>query len=201
VLLVGLAVAAIRILPLKWKAGARRTSLFLIPPLTVWWWSQLGIFAFAQDLLGFLAMPVLVLFLLSIGDIVLVIAASMDGLSDSDFVLTARAKGLTDRQVRNRHAGRVALLPALSRLTANLPFALGGLVIIEASFARLGGYRIPVPGVASVLFGSLRERDLMVTMGGLVVVGVITLLLRIVLDLIVVKLDPRIQLEKVVVRA
>jgi ABC-type dipeptide/oligopeptide/nickel transport system permease component len=41
----------------------------------------------------------------------------------------------------------------------------------------------------------------MVTMGGLVVVGVITLLLRIVLDLIVVKLDPRIQLEKVVVRA
>ncbi|HJU81463.1 MAG TPA: ABC transporter permease [Acidimicrobiia bacterium] len=200
-ILVGLAAAAIRLLPLKWKAGARRASLFLVPLLTMWWWSQLGIFVYAQDLLGFLAMPVLVLFMLSIGDIVLVIAASMDGLSDSDFVVTARAKGLTDRQVRNRHAGRVALLPALSRLTANLPFALGGLVIVEASFARLGGYRIPVPGVASVLFGSLRERDLMVTMGGLVVVGVITLLLRIVLDLIVVKLDPRIQLEKVVVRA
>lgn len=200
-LLVGLAIAAIRMLPLKWKVLARRTSLLAIPLLTVWWWSQLGILSYAGDLLAFLTLPVLVLFLLSIGDIVLVIAASMDGLADSDFVLTARAKGLTDQQVRNRHAGRVALLPALSRLTANLPFALGGLVIVEASFARLGGYRIQIPGVASVLFGSLRERDLVVTMGGLVVVGVITLLLRIVLDLIVVKLDPRIKLEKVVVRA
>ncbi len=93
------------------------------------------------------------------------------------------------------------MLPALSRLTANLPFALGGLVIIEASFARLGGYRIPIPGVASVLFGSLRERDLVVVMGGLVVVGVLTLLLRIGLDLAAATIDPRVQFEKVVVRA
>jgi peptide/nickel transport system permease protein len=200
-LLVGVALAAIRVMPSRWRVVARWIAVIAVPLLVVWWWFQIGIFAYAQDLLGFLALPVIVLFLLSVGDIVLVIAASMDGMSSSDFVLTARAKGLTDRQVRSRHAGRVALLPALSRLTANLPFALGGLVIIEASFARLGGYRIPVPGVASVLFGSLRERDLVVTMGGLVVVGVITLLLRIVLDLLVVKLDPRVQLEKVVVRA
>jgi peptide/nickel transport system permease protein len=200
-LLAGAALAAIRLLPSRWRLIARRVAVIAVPLLAVWWWFQLGILILARDLLGFLALPVMVLFLLSIGDIVLVIAASMDGMSDSDFVLTARAKGLTDRQVRTRHAGRVALLPALSRLTANLPFALGGLVIIEASFARLGGYRVPIPGVASVLFGSLRERDLVVTMGGLVVVGVITLLLRIVLDLLVVKLDPRVQLEKVVVRA
>jgi peptide/nickel transport system permease protein len=200
-LLVGVALAAIRVMPSRWRVVARWIAVIAVPLLVVWWWFQIGILAYAQDLLGFLALPVMVLFLLSVGDIVLVIAASMDGMSSSDFVLTARAKGLTDRQVRSRHAGRVALLPALSRLTANLPFALGGLVIIEASFARLGGYRIPVPGVASVLFGSLRERDLVVTMGGLVVVGVITLLLRIVLDLLVVKLDPRVQLEKVVVRA
>jgi ABC-type dipeptide/oligopeptide/nickel transport system permease component len=200
-LLVGVALAAIRIMPSRRRASARWAAVIAVPLLVVWLWFQLGILDFARDLLGFLALPVIVLFLLSIGDIVLVIAASMDGMSGSDFVLTARAKGLTDRQVRTRHAARVALLPALSRLTANLPFALGGLVIIEASFARLGGYRVPIPGVASVLFGSLRERDLVVTMGGLVVVGVITLLLRIVLDLLVVKLDPRVQLEKVVVRA
>jgi peptide/nickel transport system permease protein len=139
--------------------------------------------------------------LLSIGDIILVISAAMDGLSQSDFVLTARAKGLSDRQVRNRHAGRIALLPALARLAANLPFALGGLVIVEASFARLGGYRISIPGVSSILFGSLRQRDLLMTMGGLVLVGVITLVLRIALDLLVVRLDPRVHLEKVVVRA
>jgi peptide/nickel transport system permease protein len=164
-------------------------------------WSFLGIRDHAFDLLLFLLLPATVLFLLSVGDIILVIAASMDGMADRDFALSARAKGLTERRVRDRHAGRVALLPALSRLTANLPFALGGLVIIEASFARLGGYRIPIPGVASVLFGSLRERDLIVVMGGLVVVGVITLLLRIALDLAVAKLDPRVQLEKVIVRA
>jgi ABC-type dipeptide/oligopeptide/nickel transport system permease component len=88
------------------------------------------------------------------------------------------------------------LLPALSRLTANLPFALGGLVIIEASFGRLGGYRIDVPGVASVLFGSLRQRNLNVTLAGLILVGVVTLTVRIGLDLASASLDPRIQLER-----
>lgn len=181
--------------PARW-IGFVATAVLL--PLA---WSRMGIRDQVFDVLLFLLLPATVLFLISVGDIILVIAASMDGLAEKDFSLSARAKGLTDRQVRNRHAGRVALLPALSRLTANLPFALGGLVIIEASFARLGGYRIPIPGVASVLFGSLRERDLVVVMGGLVVVGVLTLLLRIVLDLAAATIDPRVQLEQVVVRA
>ncbi|MGQ0849331.1 MAG: ABC transporter permease subunit [Actinomycetota bacterium] len=171
-------------------------SIIAVPWGSYWAWSRLGIRDHALDLLGFLLLPVAVLFLLMVGDIILVVAASMDGLSSSDFALTARAKGLTDRQVREKHAGRVALLPALSRLTANLPFALGGLVIIEASFGRLGGYRIDVPGVASVLFGSLRQRNLLLTLGGLVVVGIITLLLRIGLDLAVATIDPRVQLER-----
>jgi peptide/nickel transport system permease protein len=167
-----------------------------IPVAAYWIWGALGIRSHAFDLLGFFVLPVGVLFLLAVGDIILVVAASMDGLSTSDFAITARAKGLTDREVRERHAGRVAMLPALSRLTANLPFALGGLVIIEASFGRLGGYRIDIPGVASILFGSLRQRNLLLTLGGLVVVGIITLLLRIGLDLAVATIDPRVQLEK-----
>lgn len=175
-------------------------STLAVPAITLWVWGQLGMRDHAFDLLGFLTLPVGVLFLLAVGDIILVVAASMDGLSSSDFAISARAKGLTDRQVRERHAGRVAMLPAVSRLTANLPFALGGLVMIEASFGRLGGYRIDIPGVASILFGSLRQRNLLLTLGGLVVVGVITLLLRIGLDLGVATIDPRVQLEKVRVR-
>jgi peptide/nickel transport system permease protein len=171
-------------------------SLPLVPLVAVYLWRQSGTLSHTLDLLLFLILPVLVLFLLAIGGIILVVAASMDGLADSDFAITAKAKGLTDAQVRKRHAGRVVLLPALSRLTANLPFALGGLVIIEASFGRLGGYRIAIPGVASVLFGSLRQRDVLLTMGGLVIVGILTLLLRIGLDLTVASIDPRVQLEK-----
>jgi peptide/nickel transport system permease protein len=171
-------------------------SRLLIPVTAFWIWGAIGIREHAIDLLGFLVLPVLVLFLLAVGDIILVVSASMDGLSTADFAISARAKGLTDRQVRERHAGRVAMLPALSRLTANLPFALGGLVIIEASFGRLGGYRIDIPGVASILFGSLRQRNLLLTLGGLVIVGIITLVLRIGLDMAVATIDPRVQLEK-----
>ena len=171
-------------------------SRLAIPVAVFWIWGLMGIRDHAFDLLGFLVLPVLVLFLLAVGDIILVVAASMDGLSTADFAISARAKGLTDRQVRERHAGRVAMLPALSRLTANLPFALGGLVIIEASFGRLGGYRIDIPGVASILFGSLRQRNLLLTLGGLVIVGIITLVLRIGLDMAVATIDPRVQLEK-----
>jgi ABC-type dipeptide/oligopeptide/nickel transport system permease component len=193
--------AASRLFPEHQRRGVGRSAfvvdLILLPVV----WTAMGIRSHAYDILLFLLLPALVLFFLAVGDVVLVIAASMDGLAEKDFSLTAKAKGLTDHQVRDRHAGKVALLPAISRMTANLPFALGGLVIIEASFARLGGYRIPIPGVASVLFGSLRERDLVVVMGGLVAIGLLTLLLRIGLDLAVAKLDPRVQLEKVVVRA
>lgn len=167
-----------------------------VPIAALYLWAESGTLAHTLDLLAFLVLPVLVLFFLAVGDVILVVSASMDGLAESDFAVTARAKGLTDRQVREKHAGRVALLPALSRLTANLPFALGGLVIIEASFGRLGGYRIAIPGVASVLFGSLRARDILLTLGGLVVVGIVTLLLRIGLDLAVATIDPRVQLEK-----
>ncbi|MDP3984995.1 MAG: ABC transporter permease [Acidimicrobiia bacterium] len=185
-----------RVLPtLRAKRIWKPISRSLIPIFAILVWDRVGILAHAFDLLGFLILPVLVLFLLSVGDVILVVAASMDGLAEADFVTTARAKGLTSRQVRERHAGRVALLPALSRLTANLPFALGGLVIIEASFGRLGGYRIDVPGVSSVLFGSLRQRNFALTMGGLIVVGVITLVVRIALDLVTAALDPRVQLE------
>jgi peptide/nickel transport system permease protein len=194
-------ITLLRLVPARSRVRVRATALIVAPLMLFWWWSAIRIQNLAVDLLAFLVMPILVLFLLSIGDIILVISAAMDGLSQSDFVLTARAKGLSDRQVRNRHAGRIALLPALARLAANLPFALGGLVIVEASFARLGGYRISIPGVSSILFGSLRQRDLLMTMGGLVLVGVITLVLRIALDLLVVRLDPRVHLEKVVVRA
>ncbi len=175
-----------------WRRGSRAA----VPVVALLLWARLGIVPHALDLLGLFTLPVLLLFLLSVGDVILVVAASVEGMQEADFVTTARAKGLSDRHVRERHAGRVALLPALSRLTANLPFALGGLVIVEASFGRLGGYRIDLPGVASVLFGSLRQRNFLVTMGGLVVVGLMTLVVRILLDIAAVSIDPRIQLER-----
>lgn len=197
--LVATALVIKRLIP--WRRLKRMWAFVAVPtvPLAaLYFWAESGTLPHTLDLLAFLILPVLVLFFLAVGDVILVVSASMDGLAESDFALTARAKGLTDRQVRERHAGRVALLPALSRLTANLPFALGGLVIIEASFGRLGGYRIAVPGVASVLFGSLRARDILLTLGGLVVVGIVTLLLRIGLDLAVATIDPRVQLEKTI---
>jgi peptide/nickel transport system permease protein len=178
-----------------WKGNMARLLGLAVPAAAFWVWQSAGLLPRAIDLLGFLVLPVAALFVLVVGDVTLVVAASMDGLHEADFALTARAKGLANRMVRNHHAGRVAILPALARLTANLPFALGGLVIIEASFARLGGYRVPIPGLASVMFGSLRQRDVLLTLGGLVVVGVITLLLRIGLDVTTLVLDPRVKLE------
>lgn len=172
-----------------------RVSAIAILPVSLGLWYLMGIGPWAMDLLAFLTFPVTVLFLVVVGDIILVMAAAMDGTAGSDFVTAARAKGLSERQVRDRHAGRVALLPALSRLTAALPFALGGIVIIEASFGALGGYRIPIPGMSSVLFGSLRQRNIVLTLGGLVVVGIITLLVRIGLDIAIAVLDPRVKME------
>jgi peptide/nickel transport system permease protein len=128
----------------------------------------------------------------------------MDDVMLEDYVMVARAKGLSERQVRDRHAARAALLPVLSRFTVAIPYFLTGLVILEVVFGgsqEVGGLaitgtlmRFSAPaGLGTLLFDALADQDTILLVGALLVVGVLTLLLRIVLDVAHAALDPRIR--------
>lgn len=149
----------------------------------------LGVWADAIDLLlrPSVVMASTGLILIAFGETMLVMRVGVMAEMGEDYVFTARAKGVSERAIRDRHVAPNAVLPALSRFVTGVPYLLAGLIIIERE--------VKLRGMASVFFSSIESGDIPVIIGTLVVVGLIGLVLRIVLDLIQVAVDPRLRLE------
>ena len=187
------------------RASRRRLPITLsillltLAPLAVWY--LLGFGPQAMDILLVLALPMMTFVLLSFGDTLLIVRTSMMDTMQEQYIFTARAKGLREEVVRDKHAARNALLPVLSRLVTSLPYLLTGLVIIEYSFgfsrrsglASLSGSPDSWGGLGSAMFGALVNQDMLVVMGTLLCVGVMSLAARLFLDILHAFLDPRIR--------
>jgi peptide/nickel transport system permease protein len=113
----------------------------------------------------------------------------MEDTLAEEYITVARAKGLPERIVRDKHAVRNAILPVVSRLVMTLPYLMTGVVIIEDVFGW--------PGVGSALSGSLYQQDMPIAMAILLLVGVFSLMARLVLDILLAYFDPRIRYTKV----
>ncbi len=135
--------------------------------------------------LGLLIVGVLIL---TWGEVVVVTKAAMDDSVHEDYVHAARAKGLPEKRIRDHHAARAALLPILSRFTVSIPYFLTGLAILEAVFGGVG--------LGTLIFDAVAIQDTPVIVGSLLVVGVLTLILRIILDVLHAALDPRIRFSE-----
>ena len=190
---ISLLVFAIALL-LKW--GTRVVSGRRIPPgiiaaamvvgsLVGWRFS--GFSGQAFDIA--LSMSILIggLVVLSYGEILLVTDAAMLDTRAEDFILTARAKGLSERAVRDRHSARAALLPVLSRLVVSIPYFFTGLVILEFMFEVPGG-------MGDLIFDAINNQDTPLIVGAMAMVGIMTLLLRLSLDVAIAALDPQVRL-------
>ncbi len=149
----------------------------------------------ALDILGLVGLPIIAVGFLTFGEVALVTDKAMSNARSEPFIQTARAIGLPDRAIRDRHAARVALFPVLSRLMVAVPFFLTGLMIIEVAFVQgwdTGRYLF-VRGISALLFTSLERRNLPMVIGGLFAIGLIVVVLRTVLEIAHVYLDPRIR--------
>ncbi|MDH3193909.1 MAG: ABC transporter permease [Acidimicrobiia bacterium] len=187
-LLASLAVVAVVTALLRRYTNARPRPWWVVIGgigLTVWWWWQGGRGAFALDLLFEAAIPLFAFVLLSYGEFLLIMQSSMTGVKHDPYVLTGMAKGLTERQVRNRHASSNAILPLLARFAVSVPFLMTGLVIVERSLGW--------SGLGDFLFFAITAQDIPLVMGALAVIGAVSLLVRIALDVMTVSIDPRIR--------
>ncbi|MBI1976032.1 MAG: ABC transporter permease [Candidatus Omnitrophica bacterium] len=110
---------------------------------------------------------------------------SMSEILRQDFIRTARAKGLSERQVLYKHALRNALLPIVTILGLSVPGLLGGSVIFESIFA--------IPGLGRLFYDGVMARDYPVVMGILTIGAVLTLLGNLLADLGYAWVDPRIR--------
>ena len=102
-----------------------------------------------------------------------------------DYILTARAKGLSEQSVIYRHALRNALLPVITILGLSVPGLIGGSVIFETIFA--------IPGMGKLFYDGVMMRDYPLIMGILVMGAILTLVGNLLADLCYALADPRIR--------
>jgi peptide/nickel transport system permease protein len=113
--------------------------------------------------------------------------ASMLDVMRSDYVTTARAKGLRERTVTVRHIFRNALLPIVTIVAAELPILLGGAIITEQIFQW--------PGLGLLTIKRTSERDYPVLMGITVLTAVMILFSNLLADILYAAVDPRIRYD------
>ncbi len=150
-------------------------------------WAFTGIGYLALDILRHMILPIATLTLISFAGTMLLTRNSMLETMREDYVMAARAKGLPEKVVRDRHAARNALLPVITSLVYSLIFAIDGSVIIEYVFSW--------PGTGQTLLEAVLREDMPLVMGSMVFIGLFSLLAHVIVDVLYVYLDPRIRYQ------
>lgn len=139
----------------------------------------------ANDIAQHLAMPIFIYTFGSLAGMSRYMRAAMLEVLRQDYILTARAKGLSTVRVIFHHALRNALLPVITILGLSLPGLIGGSVIIESLFA--------LPGLGQLFYAAVMARDYPLIMGNLVLGAILTLAGNLLADLCYGLADPRIR--------
>ena len=109
----------------------------------------------------------------------------LDVLS-SDYVLTAKTKGLTGRRVVMNHVVRNAAIPIITSLPVTVAFSITGSVFVESIFV--------IPGIGQYFVQALTNRDVPIIMGETVLLAALYIVTLFITDLLYMAVDPRIKL-------
>jgi peptide/nickel transport system permease protein len=142
------------------------------------WWPEL------TDRLKHMVLPALTLGLVLYGEYTLIVRSAMLETLGEDYVLTARAKGLTNWQIVRRHAFRNSLLPVTTLIFLSLGFVTGGAILIEAVFSY--------PGIGLLAYQAVFSKDYTMLQGAFLVLTISVVLMNLIADLLYFRLDPRI---------
>lgn len=161
-------------------------TLLVIGAIALYWTTIRGEqLTYALDIVYHTVLPTLTVTAIAFGGVMLLMRTSMLETLREDYVLTARAKGLPDKVVRDRHAARNALLPVVTSLVLALAAIIGGGIVTESIFAW--------PGIGVTLLDSSIQGDYPLALGALAFVGVLALIGHLVVDILYSYLDPRIR--------
>lgn len=141
-------------------------------------------FAYVLDVAHHMVLPVVTLVAVGYAQTLLVMRSSLLDEMGSDYLTTARAKGLRDAQVRRRHAVPNALLPTVTMVFINLGFVAAGSILTETVFSW--------PGLGQLFYQALSVPDLPLVQGLFVVFAGAMILMNLLADLLYPLLDPRV---------
>jgi peptide/nickel transport system permease protein len=142
---------------------------------------------FVVDRAHHLVLPVLVLMVASVATYSRYMRASMLEVINSDYVRTARAKGLTEQRVTMRHAFRNALIPLVTLVAINFGALLGGVIVTETVFS--------LDGMGLYFVNALLSNDPYPVMAWLMVTAVMIIIFNLLADIAYGILDPRVRYD------
>lgn len=146
-------------------------------------WFPLGGYGQAANI----ALPALTVGLTGAAYYARLLRTSMIEVKRQDYVLTARAKGITQRRVLIHHIMRNSLIPVVTWAGIDLASFMGGLIIIESVFGW--------PGIGRLTFQAIQNMDIPLIMGTVLFSAIIVVLMNLIVDICYVFLDPRISYE------
>ena len=186
----GLLDQIVRAIPL---IGLGMPSFWVGIMLILFFGLRLGLFpvgGYGEDLPGHLYsmfLPGLTVAIAIVPLLVRSLRASMLQVLESEYVATARSKGISETRVLLRHVLRNAAIPTITVLGVNIGFLVGGTLIIENIFA--------LPGIGSLMIQSIFNRDFPVVQGITLVFGVMVVLVNLITDVTYSLLDPRVRFD------
>lgn len=142
---------------------------------------------FGSGGIQYLILPAISLGLAQAAVLLRITRASMIQELEKEYIITARAKGLTDVMVKYKHALKNALLPVVTIAGIQLGYMLGGAIIIERVFS--------LPGLGRLLLGAVNQRDYPLIQGGVVFIAVVFSLINFIVDLLYTAINPKIRMR------
>lgn len=132
-------------------------------------------------------MPAITLTVVSIGSLMRYTRTNMLEVLNSDYIRTARAKGVPEKKVINHHAFRNTLIPLVTTLGGSLPGLFSGALITETLFG--------IRGIGYASYNSMVQGDIPFTMFYLAFIAILTLLGNLISDILYAVVDPRVRLS------
>ncbi len=139
------------------------------------------------DVAKHMVMPVIVLAASIAGRNIRYIRSAMLEILQQDYLRTARAKGIGNFNVINKHALRNALVPIVTVVGMEIPVMFGGAVIVEQIFSW--------PGLGLMTMSAITSRDFPVIMGVCLLSAIVVLIANLITDILYALVDPTIQLN------
>lgn len=175
---------------MQWFFGLKLQEWFGVDifPLTGAGDNVLWIIPASWDSFMTLVLPAVTLGLIEVAYISYMQRASMLEVIRSDYIRTARAKGLSERKVVGKHAFKNAVIPVMTIAGIDLGALMGGAILTETVFAR--------PGIGLMIYQAIGARDAPVIAGGVLFATVVYVFANLFVDLGYAMVDPRIRLEE-----
>jgi len=139
------------------------------------------------DIARHMILPTLTYTIVYMGEYLLIMRSSLMDVLSEDYILTAKAKGLSTFQILKDHALKNAMLPIVTIIAINLGFTVAGAIQIERVFSW--------PGLGGAVYEALERRDYPLLQGVFLLIAVSVVVANLIADLMYSYLDPRVQAE------